>query len=108
MGAPELCTRLTLINARGLHARASAKFIAVVNSYDVHVTVQSHNDAYEDKVVADSIMELLMLGAACGEDITICARGVEASAALAALTQLAQNRFHDEEEAAPNSENKGP
>lgn len=88
--------RLRLINKRGLHARASAKFVNVVTSFDAHITVTSHSD-HAETVVADSIMELLMLGSACGEDITICASGVEAPQAIAALTELVESRFGEDD-----------
>ena len=88
--------RLKLINKRGLHARASNKFVKTVTAYDAYITVTSHSD-HAETVVADSIMELLMLGSACGEDITICATGVEAKAAVDALTELVNDRFGEED-----------
>lgn len=53
----------------------------------------SHNDVCADTVVADSVMELLLLGSAFGEDITITATGAEAQAALEALVALVNDRF---------------
>lgn len=88
--------RVPLINKRGLHARASAKFISCAVTYDAHITVTSHSD-HAETVVADSIMELLMLGSACGEDITICATGVEAQAAVQSLCALIHERFGEDE-----------
>lgn len=88
--------RVRLVNKRGLHARASAKFVAEVVAYDAHITVTSHTD-HAETVVADSIMELLMLGSACGEDITLCATGVEAEAAIKALTALVESGFGEDE-----------
>ena len=91
-----IIARVKLINKRGLHARASNKFVKTVTAYDAYITVTSHSD-HAETVVADSIMELLMLGSACGEDITICATGVEAKAAVDALTALVNDRFGEED-----------
>jgi len=90
-------SRVTLINKRGLHARASAKFVHAVERFDADVEVTSHNTCGEERVVADSIMELLMLGSACGEDITISATGRDASAAVTALAALVRSRFGEDE-----------
>lgn len=85
--------RLTLRNLRGMHARASAKFAACASGFDAKVTVTSYNDVCCETVVGDSIMELLLLGSACGEDILVTANGPDASKALAALSELVNNRF---------------
>ena len=82
-----------LKNKRGLHARASNKFMECVLSFNAEVLVQSHNDVCAETVVADSVMELLLLGAACGEDITISATGEEARPAVCALVELVESRF---------------
>ncbi|MEP1230118.1 MAG: HPr family phosphocarrier protein [Litorimonas sp.] len=92
-----ITTRLTLQNKRGLHARASNKFMECVSAYNSLVVVQSHNDVCEEAVEADSVMELLLLGAACGEDITITATGEDAQAAIAALTDLVNAKFGETE-----------
>ena len=89
--------RVTLCNIRGLHARASAKFVTLAESFDAHIEVTSHNTCGEECVVADSIMELLMLGSACGEDITIAATGPDASAAVDALAALVEDAFGEGE-----------
>ena len=88
---------MTLQNKRGLHARASHKFMECVCSFDAQVLVRSHNDVCAESVVADSVMELLLLGSACGEDITISATGPQANAAIAALVDLVENRFGEGE-----------
>lgn len=87
--------RVTLVNKRGLHARASAKFVATANLFDAIVKVTSHNSCVGETVVADSIMELLMLGCAVGEDITISAAGVEGRSALTALSELVEGGFDE-------------
>ena len=89
--------RLTLVNKRGLHARASNKFMACVMRYDAKVLVRSHNDVCEERVEADSVMELLLLGSACGEDITVDAEGPEAEDVVAALTKLVNSGFLEDE-----------
>jgi len=85
--------RVRLTNKRGLHARASHKFVERALDFDAQVEVRSHNEVCAETVVADSVMELLLLGSAFGEDITISAKGPEAEQAVAALTQLVKDRF---------------
>ena len=92
-----ISARVTLSNKRGLHARASAKFAACAQDFDADIKVTSHNDVCQETVVGDSIMELLLLGSACGEDISISASGPEAEKALSALVNLVENRFGEEE-----------
>ncbi len=89
--------RLTLRNKRGLHARASAKFAQLAASFDAHIEVTSCNDICQETVVGDSIMELLLLGSACGEDISITAHGVDADRAIKALRLLVEGRFGGDE-----------
>lgn len=88
---------VTLINKRGLHARASNKFMECVLRFDAEVLVRSHNDVCAETVVADSVMELLLLGSACGEDITISATGAQAQSAVSALVELVEARFGESE-----------
>ena len=89
--------RVTLVNKRGLHARASAKFVACAEGFDAEIHVTSHNDVCAETVVADSIMELLMLGSACGEDISIAATGPQAQDAVTALSTLVEDHFGEGE-----------
>ena len=89
--------RVTLRNKRGLHARASAKFAALAQGFDAKIEVTSCNDICRETVVGDSIMELLLLGSACGEDISITAHGPEAEAAIIALSALVEDRFGEAE-----------
>ena len=88
---------VTLVNKRGLHARASNKFMECVLRFNAEVSVRSHNDVCAETVIADSVMELLLLGAACGEEITISATGEEAKPALSALVELVETRFGESE-----------
>lgn len=92
----KVSARVTLKNTRGLHARASHKFMACAMTFDAEISVTSHNDVCAGTVVADSVMELLLLGSAYGEDITIMASGPDAEASLAALTALVNDRFGEE------------
>lgn len=86
-----------LVNKRGLHARASNKFMECVMRFNAEVLVRSHNDVCAETVVADSVMELLLLGSACGEDITISATGEEAAPVVSALVDLVESRFGESE-----------
>lgn len=78
-----------IINEKGLHARASAKFVEEVERFDARVSVS--RDGLE--VSGDSIMGLLMLAAAKGCSIQVSAEGADAAAALAALERLVANKF---------------
>ncbi|PHQ68428.1 MAG: HPr family phosphocarrier protein [Robiginitomaculum sp.] len=90
-------TRVTLRNKRGLHARASAKFATMAQKFNAKIEVTSCNDVCQETVVGDSIMELLLLGSACGEDISITAHGPDAEAAVKALSTLVEERFGEQE-----------
>lgn len=68
-----------------------------VMRFDAQVLVRSHNDVCAETVVADSVMELLLLGSACGEEITISATGQEAEPAITALVDLVEDRFGESE-----------
>ncbi len=86
-------TRMVLIsNRRGLHARASAKFVTLASSLPVPVHVAKDGAA----VTGTSIMGLMMLGAAKGDTITISAEGAEAEAAVAALCELVEGKFGED------------
>lgn len=89
--------RLTLENKRGLHARASNKFMECVSAHNSLIVVQSHNDVCQEAVEADSVMELLLLGAACGEEITVTATGEDAQEAIDAIKALVTSKFGEVE-----------
>lgn len=80
---------LPIINVKGLHARASAKFAETAEQFDAQVMVA--RDGME--VTADSIMGLLMLAAARGTEITVTATGPQAAQAVAALDALVADYF---------------
>ncbi|PCJ75822.1 MAG: HPr family phosphocarrier protein [Rhodobacteraceae bacterium] len=80
---------LDIKNAKGLHARASAKFVDVVEHYDADATVfRDGNEAS-----GDSIMGLLMLAAACGSQIEVKTTGPQADELANALKSLVDNLF---------------
>ena len=83
---------LAIVNQRGLHARASAKFVKCAESFDADITVSRDGMS----VPATSIMGLMMLGAAMGTSICVAASGPEAEEALAALAQLVESKFDEE------------
>lgn len=81
-----------ICNERGLHARASAKFVTLAARFEADIQVTK-----EDVTVAGiSIMGLLTLGAGPGTEIELTARGPEAEAALAALIELVTHGFGEE------------
>ena len=83
--------RVTICNQRGLHARASAKFVKLAETFDAEIKVEK--DSIE--VSGSSIMGLLLLVAAPGDAIRITASGPDAHAAAGALVQLVTNRFDE-------------
>jgi phosphocarrier protein len=83
-----------ITNKRGLHARASAKFVTLASALTATITVSKVGQEHE--VVGTSIMGLMMLGAAMGDDVIISASGEDAQAALNAVTTLVEDRFGEE------------
>jgi phosphocarrier protein len=81
-----------ITNQRGLHARASAKFVNLASEIDA--TVEVEKDGH--KVCGTSIMGLMMLGAAVGDTIIIHVQGDEADDALTKLVTLVEERFGEE------------
>ncbi|ANC88127.1 MAG: HPr family phosphocarrier protein [Sphingomonas aquatilis] len=81
-----------ITNKRGLHARASAKFVTLASSQPVEVQVRKDDGA----VTGTSIMGLMMLGAAKGDSITISAAGDGAEAAVSALCELVEAKFGED------------
>jgi phosphocarrier protein HPr len=84
---------LPIINRRGLHARASAKFVQTVERFKSEVTVTRCGET----VGGRSIMGLLTLSAAQGTTITVTARGEDATICLQAIGDLLANRFGEDE-----------
>jgi phosphocarrier protein len=83
---------VAVLNKRGLHARASAKFVTLASGLAVPVEVEKDGG----RVCGTSIMGLMMLGAAMGDTITISAEGEGADAAVAALAELVEAKFGEE------------
>lgn len=83
---------LDIINEKGLHARASAKFVEVVERFDASAEVTKDGET----VSGDSIMGLLMLGASRGTRIEVKAEGAEAEPLLVALKALVADRFGED------------
>ncbi len=82
-----------ICNTRGLHARASAKFVKLASSFDSEIQVIRDGVAVD----ARSIMGLLMLGAGNGSSIDISAEGSDAQAALDALCELVARKFDEDQ-----------
>ena len=83
---------LAIINKRGLHARASAKFVQMVERFNAEVWVTKGSET----VGGTSIMGLMMLSAGPGTTITVSAIGPEAEAAITAITELVASKFNEE------------
>jgi phosphocarrier protein HPr len=81
-----------ITNQRGLHARASAKFVNLASELGCPIEVEKDGN----KVVGTSIMGLMMLGAAMGDTILIHVEGDDAEEALAKLVELVEERFGEE------------
>ena len=83
---------LLIINKRGLHARASAKFVQLVEKFTAEVWVTRGGET----VGGNSIMGLMMLSASPGTTILVSAKGPEAQAALDAIAALVADKFNEE------------
>lgn len=84
--------RVKIENQRGLHARASAKFVQLAEQFDADILVTRQGET----VHATSIMGLMMLGASMGSEIELSASGNDATAALQALVALIGDKFGEE------------
>jgi phosphocarrier protein len=83
---------IPIINKRGLHARASAKFVQMVERFNAEIWVTRGGET----VGGTSIMGLMMLSAGIGTTIVVSAAGPEAQAALDAITELVASKFNEE------------
>jgi phosphocarrier protein HPr len=88
-----LVRELRIINKKGLHARASARFVQTVQQFNASVNVTRCGET----AGGDSIMSLLMLAAPFGSTIRVSATGKDAEAALDALEKLLTERFGEDE-----------
>jgi len=87
-----LTREIEIRNARGLHARASARFVETVERFDA----EAHVSRDGQTVAGDSIMGLLMLAASRGSIITVSTEGPDAAALMDALAQLIDGRFGED------------
>ncbi len=93
MSAAENSRRfVTIVNERGLHARAAAKFVKLAGAFDAAVVVERGGVSVE----GGSIMGLMMLGAGPGVELILAASGAQADAALDALTDLIARGFDED------------
>jgi phosphocarrier protein HPr len=83
---------VAVVNTKGLHARASAKFVQCANKFDASVLVTKDGHS----VAGTSIMGLMMLGAGIGSEISISAEGRQAGEALEALQALVASKFGED------------
>ena len=90
---PSIVRILDIVNTRGLHARASAKFVQTVERYDAEVRVSRGSET----VGGTSIMGLMMLAAGPGTTIKVEAAGPQAAEVMAALEALVGGRFGEED-----------
>jgi phosphocarrier protein HPr len=88
-----LVRELQIVNRKGLHARATAKFVQCVEAFDAEVTVSRCGET----VGGTSIMGILTLGAGQGSTITVSVKGPAATKALAAIATLVAGRFGEDE-----------
>jgi phosphocarrier protein len=93
LASAELSRELPIVNMRGLHARATAKFVQCCERFAANVTVTKDGET----VGGSSIMGILTLGAGRGSTIIVAASGPEAHAVLDALTELVGDRFGEDE-----------
>jgi len=89
-----LAQQLTIVNRKGLHARASARFVRTAECFDADVKVTRDGTT----VSGGSIMGLMMLGAGPGSTILVQATGKQAREALDAITTLVENGFDEDSE----------
>lgn len=84
---------IVIINKLGLHARAAAKFVTLASRFDADIRLLRNGREVNGK----SIMGVMMLAAACGTRLELCAGGPEAEQALEHLEELILRRFDEEE-----------
>jgi phosphocarrier protein HPr len=92
-GGTAVCQDLPIVNVRGLHARAAARFVQLAETFQATISVSKD----QTTVDATSIMGLMMLAAGPGSFIRVKAEGPQAEAAIAALAALVADRFGEEE-----------
>ena len=88
----EVSQEVRIANKRGLHARASAKFVTLASGLPADITVSKDGN----HVTGTSIMGLMMLGACQGSSIVVASSGQEADKALDAIVDLVEQGFHED------------
>ena len=91
-----LAQQMTIVNRKGLHARASARFVRTAECFDAEIKVTREGTT----VAGNSIMGLMMLGAGPGSTILVQASGKQAREALDAITLLVNNGFDEDSDGA--------
>jgi len=89
---PSLSRVATILNQRGLHARAAAKFVKLASQYEADIEVRRGDLTANGQ----SIMGLMMLSAGVGNDVEVSAGGPQAEAALAAVLDLIGRKFDED------------
>lgn len=84
--------QLTIVNKKGMHARASARFVQTASKFDAKIWVSKE----KLEVLGTSIMGLLLLAAGKGETITVRTEGKEATKALSAIEKLIAQKFDED------------
>ena len=84
---------LDIVNKLGLHARAAAKLVKLSSSFESSIDIQKE----DQRVNSKSIMGVMMLAASCGSRVTLYLDGVDEEAASAAIVDLVERRFDEEE-----------
>jgi len=87
------CATVAICNKLGLHARASAKFVSLAADFKSEITLARNGQQVNGK----SIMGIMMLAAAKGSQLQICADGADEARAVEALSALVANRFGEDE-----------
>lgn len=86
-----LVTDMTILNQRGLHARAAAKFVKVAGAFDANISVEKDGA----DVSGESIMGLMMLAASKGTCIRVTVNGQDETTAMAAIEELVNGKFNE-------------
>ena len=87
------CQKVVIRNKLGMHARASAKFVSLASGFKSEITLKRNGQQINGK----SIMGIMMLAAAKGAELEICADGKDEKKAIEALTELVSDRFGEGE-----------
>lgn len=87
------CQKVVILNKLGLHARASARFVSMATEFESEVMLKRDGQMINGK----SIMGIMMLAAAKGTELELCAEGKDEARAVEALAELINSRFGEEE-----------